>query len=57
MDIYDNFNNLQNLKYINYYNNNHDKNKDLLFLININESHYNIAYYNNSHVNLNYNYH
>ena len=45
-EIYDDFGNFINLEFVKYINNNNNENKDLLNLTNINDNHYNLAYYN-----------
>ena len=59
IDVYkeerDDNNLLINLSFINYINNDDNK-KNLMILINVSNLHYNLIYYNNTNINLNYNY-
>ena len=41
-------------QFINYYNNDNNELKNLLLIINFNDNHWNIGYYNNTHLDLNY---
>ena len=47
---------IKNLLFIKYLNNEQNENKNLIIFVNVNNNHFNLAYYNYSKLNMNYKY-